>query len=125
MIFGMKHMVRIEQLAVAAVQRDAVALRSLAQDLLRENVLIKEVLSPDSNDPVIRAIAASLVELFADQRRELPPPWAAEVAALDRPVFLVEAVATMPRLRRLCETESPAPLRRRNLLAPPNFLQFV
>jgi hypothetical protein len=28
----------------------------------------------------------------------------------------------MPRLRRLCESEGPEPLRRRGLFAPPEFL---
>jgi hypothetical protein len=37
-------------------------------------------------------------------------------------VFLVRAAESMPRLRRLCEEQSPEPLRRRRLLAPPDFL---
>ena len=39
------------------------------------------------------------------------------------PAYKFDAAAeTMPRLRRACETEGPEPLRRRRLLAPPEFL---
>jgi len=31
----------------------------------------------------------------------------------------------MPRLRRLCEEEGPAPLRERGILAPPEFLTWA
>jgi hypothetical protein len=40
---------------------------------------------------------------------------------LDGPSW-VAAAETLPRLRRLCEEEGPEPLRRRGLLAPPDFL---
>ena len=38
---------------------------------------------------------------------------------------LLESATTLKRLRILCETESPLPLRRRGLYAPPNFLEFA
>jgi hypothetical protein len=31
----------------------------------------------------------------------------------------------MKRLRTLCETQSPEPLRRQNLYTPPDFLKFT
>jgi hypothetical protein len=44
---------------------------------------------------------------------------------LPEPIFLLEAAARMKRLRALCETQSPEPLRKRGFYAPPNFLEFV
>ena len=42
-----------------------------------------------------------------------------------RRLFLVRAASSMPRLRSLCEREGPEPLRRRGLLAPPEFLSIA
>jgi hypothetical protein len=125
MIYGMNRMVRIEQLAEAALTGDALTLRSLTQDWLAENRRIADCLPPLSSDPTILSVAAGLAELFADRRLELPPHWAAKIEPVHPPLYLVKAAKTMPRLRRLCETESPSALKRRNLLAPPTFLEFA
>jgi len=68
------------------------------------------------------AIAAGLAELFAERAGQQPPPWTAGVGPADETVYLVQAAATLPRLRRRLETESPEPLRRRRILAPENYL---
>jgi hypothetical protein len=121
----MNCMARIDQLAQAALSGDALLLRALAQEWLQENSLLAESLPPESNDRSILVIAAGLVELFAQRRREAAPDWTRGVAGLDQPFFLVRSAERMPRLRRLCETESPLPLRKRNLFAPATYLQFA
>jgi hypothetical protein len=68
------------------------------------------------------AIAAGIAELLAERNAQEPPPWTRPIPAAAEPVFLVKAAQRMPRLRRLCEEEGPEPLRRRRLLAPPDFL---
>lgn len=118
-------MVRIDQLAHAALDGDALLLRSLVQDWLAGNPQLSECLAPDSSDPTILAISAGLVEMFAQRRNQLSPSWAKDIAALDHPLYLLKSARTMPRLRRLCKAQSPLPLRRRNLFAPPTFLEFA
>jgi len=118
-------MVRIEQLAQMALSGDALGLRSQVQDWLGEHPKLADSPAPVSADPTILAVAAALVELFAERRGESPPPWAAKIGAAPRPIHLVNAARTMRRLRELCEAESPPSLRRRNLFAPPGFLEFV
>jgi hypothetical protein len=118
-------MVRIEQIAHAALEGNAVAVRSLARDWLVENPIIADYPRPSSSDVITGTVCAALVELFAERATQSPPNWSGEYAALDRPLYLLKSAQTMPRLRRLCDAESPGPLRRRNLLAPPQFLQFV
>jgi hypothetical protein len=66
-----------------------------------------------------------LVELFALRLQQQPPWWTKEVGAVSEPTFLVKSALTMRRLRELCETQSPEPLRKRGLFAPPNFLEFA
>jgi hypothetical protein len=118
-------MVRLEQLAEAALHGDALTLRSLAQDWLLENPVISNAAPPASNDADIQATAAGLVELFALRARQSPPSWTGQFGSVRRPVFLVRAAQTMKRLRQSCEKESPLPLRQRGLYAPADFLSFA
>lgn len=118
-------MVLIEQMARAALAGDALGLRSLTQDWLRENPRIHSALPPMTQEFELRVVAAALVELLAERSAQQPPHWTAEIGALREPVFLLKSAATLRRLRQQCETESPAPLRRRGLYAPANYLSFA
>ncbi|MCC7264946.1 MAG: hypothetical protein IT369_20700 [Candidatus Latescibacteria bacterium] len=118
-------MVRIEQLAQAALSRESLQLRSLTQDLLRGNPQLSETPRPSTDDPALLSVSASLIELFASRLHQQPPAWAQEIGPLPEPMFLVEAAGNFKRLRVLCETQSPESLRKRGLYAPPTFLEFV
>jgi hypothetical protein len=115
----------LEQLAEAALQRDSLRLRSLVQDMLRANTDWNALPRPQTKDETLLAIAASLAELLATRQNQTPPTWTKEISALKEPFFLLRAAETMKRLRVLCETQAPEPMRRRHLYAPPNFLEFA
>jgi hypothetical protein len=115
--------VRIEQLAEAALNRDAFSLRSLTQELLGEHPTLKDFPRPVAVDFKTLAAAAALIELFALRLHQEPPAWTREIGALPEPIYLVKAAATMKHLRTLCEREAPEPLRKRGFYAPPNFLE--
>ncbi|MBI3360351.1 MAG: hypothetical protein HY023_04500 [Chloroflexi bacterium] len=118
-------MATIEQLARAALDYESLQLRSLTQDLLRESPRLSDQPRPQTDDPRLLAIAASLVELLTLRLHQAPPAWAREVGPMPEPFYLLRSAATMKRLRELCETQSPEPLRKRRLYAPPNFLEFA
>ena len=118
-------MVTLEQLARAALGREGLQLRSLAQDFLRENQPLSDYARPATNDVRVLTAAAALIELFALRRKQAPPSWTQDVGPLPEPYFLLESAAKLKRLRALCETQAPEPLRKRRLYAPPNFLDFV
>jgi hypothetical protein len=118
-------MVRIEQLAAAALSGDSLQTRSLAQEFFREAPHLPDIPKPTLDDKQLLAATASLLELFAERTHQLAPAWTAEVGPLAEPVFLLKAATTMKRLRRLCETESPEPLKKRGFYAPPNYLEFA
>jgi hypothetical protein len=118
-------MITIDRLAEAALRRDGLQLRALAQELLRTCPSLRDVPPPQSDDPRVRTTAAALIELLAHRRSQGPPSWSAKFGPLDVPFHLLESAARMPRLRAQCEAESPAPLRDRNLYAPSNFLAFA
>jgi hypothetical protein len=116
-------MIRIEQLAEAAINQDALLLRSLTQDLLRERPNFGEYSRPTAVNFETLAAAASLIELLAERLNQEPPSWTKDVGALPQPIHLVKSAATMKHLRALCEQQSPEPLRKRGFYAPPNFLE--
>jgi len=116
---------QIEQLARAALARDHLKLRSLVQDLIRANKDFSRVPRPSTRDSRLLAITASLVELLALRQQQTPPAWTREVEPLKEPFYMLESAASMKRLRVLCETQSPEPMRKRRLYAPPHFLEFA
>jgi hypothetical protein len=118
-------MATIEAIAEAALQEDSLQARSLTQDLWREKPDLSRYGRPQTNDVRLLALTAGLLELFAQRLHQNPPDWTREVGPAPEPVWLVSAAKTMKRLRRLCETEAPEPLRKRGLYAPPNFLEMV
>ena len=116
-------MIKIEELAEAAINQDSLLLRSLTQDFLEERPDLSACPRPRTSDLKILAAAASLIELLAQRLHQEPPRWTDEIGALPEPIHLVKAAATMKRLRVLCELEAPEPLRKRGFYAPPNFLE--
>ena len=115
----------LEQMAEAALARDSLRLRSLVQDWVRSGLPVNSFSRPDTSDTGVLAVSAALVELLALRLGQSLPAWTAEVGALAEPFFLVESAASMKRLRALCEAQSPEPLRKRRLYAPPHFLEFA
>jgi hypothetical protein len=108
-----------------ALAREALQLRSLAQDLMREQPSAKDWQRPKTTDLRVLAVAAALTELLAMRLGQEPPDWTARIGALPEPLYLVQAAERLRRLRELCQQESPAPLKKRGILAPPNFLEFA
>lgn len=113
---------RLEDLVEALLSHDTLAARQWVIDAGRAHFDWSRVLVPTDRDPIPLAVAAGVAELLARRAGQEPPGWTKAVPALPEPFFLVRAAAKMPRLRRVCEVEGPEPLRRRGLLAPPDFL---
>lgn len=118
-------MVRIEQLAEAVLRGDGLTARSLVQDFFHDNPQLAAVPQPKVDDGQLLAASASLLELFANRLGQAAPEWTKNIGPLPEPIFLLKSAATMKRLRILCETESPEPLRKRGFYAPPNYLEFA
>jgi hypothetical protein len=117
--------ITVGELAEALLARDDFRLRVLTQGWLRQAPSFRAVAAPDTDDPRIRVAAAALLELLAERARQQPPSWTAGVGPLPEPFFAV-AWADRPGFTRdLCLNESPEPLRRHNIFAPPNFLEMV
>jgi hypothetical protein len=114
-----------EQRAQAAIERDHLKLRSLVQDVTREKIDWNNIPRPSTDDARLLVFSAALVELLAQRNHQVPPAWTKEIGPLKEPFFLLESATRMKRLRVLCETQSPEPMRKRLLYAPPHFLEFA
>ena len=109
-------------LVSALVSRDALRARQWVADAERAGFDWTRIAEPHGLDRLGLAVAASVVEMMAGRRGSRPPAWTSAVPPAPQRLFLVRAAESLPRLRRLCEEEGPEPLRRRGLLAPPDFL---
>jgi hypothetical protein len=118
-------MTPIEEIAVVALERDGLQLRSLVQDFLRHTPRLSDVPPPDTDDISVMAMSAALLELLALRTNQPPPLWTAAVGAVARPRYLLKSADRMKRLQALCLRESPEPLRKRGFYAPPDYLTFV
>jgi hypothetical protein len=70
-------------------------------------------------------VAAALVELFARRADEMPPAWTADIGGEEEPVLLDPGLDEMPRSFERAKVSGPEPLRKRNLLALPDFLDVA
>jgi hypothetical protein len=118
-------MVQIEQLAEAILKKESITVRSLVQDFFSENPCLTDIPRPSVDEANLLAASASLLELFASRLGQEAPAWTKTIGPLPEPIFLLKAAATMKHLRELCERESPEPLRKRGIYAPPNYLEFA
>ena len=112
----------LRDLVNALVRSDALGARQWVADATRAGWDWTAVGEPRGLDPLEIAVAASVVEMMAERQGARPPSWTAAVPPAPTRLFLVRAAESLPRLRRLCEAEGPEPLRKRRLLAPPDFL---
>jgi hypothetical protein len=115
----------LRNLVHALLRFDALTARQWLADAQRSGLVWAEIPAPEGLDATELATAAGVVELLAERTGQPPPDWAARVPPAPERLFLVRAAESMPRLRFLCESEGPEPLRRRGLLAPPEFLSVA
>lgn len=112
----------LRELVAALVARDALSARQWVADARRARLDWSAVQEPAGLDSMERAVAAGVVELLAARSGHPAPEWTSAVPPSPRAFFLVRAAESMPRLRKSCEEEGPWDLRRRRILAPPDFL---
>ena len=116
---------RIEDLVDALMSFDCLRARQWTADATESSTDWSTIERPKGLGPEEMAVAASVAELLAQRANQPPPAWISEIQQSPTKVWLVRWAESMPRLRRLCEREGPEPLRRRKVLAPPEFLTVV
>jgi len=116
---------QIRTLIDALMRFDTLRARQWVADAMRMPISWAEVARPTGMDAEQLAIAAGIVELLAKRSGQESPCWTVDVGESPRRIYLVRAAESMPRLRQLCEKEGPEPLRKRQIMAPPEFLSVA
>ena len=118
-------MVTLNDVVDAVLSRDGLRLSGTTQEFLRATPQLLDVPKPVALSDRQVVVAAAIMELLALRIGQPAPSWTTTVGGLTEPFFLVAEAETMKRLRIMCEQESPEPLRKRGLLAPPQYLSWA
>ena len=115
----------LRDLVDAIVAGDLLTARQWVADARRERMKWERLECPSDFGSREMAIAAGLVELLAGRAGEKPPVWTRGVGAEREPVVLDPGLEQMPRSLAQAKAFGPEPLRKRNLFAPPDFLDVA
>jgi hypothetical protein len=116
---------KLEDLVRAVGDGDLIAARQWVADARRARLEWEAVEQPESMSSLELAIAAGLVELLAERDGAIPPAWTISVGPADKPFLLDPGLEEMPRSFAQAKSSAPEPLRKRNLLALPGFLEVA
>jgi hypothetical protein len=111
----------LPELVSALVGLDARAARAMVAEALASGLDWSAVEAPKTLRGAELSVAAGIVELLSARAHVSAPEWTKSVGPSPEPVWLI-AVAHRPRLRARLLTESPEPLRNRQVYAPEDFL---
>jgi hypothetical protein len=112
----------LHNLVEAILAGDLLTARQWVADAQRERVDWESLEYPSDFIGREITVAAGLVELLARRAGSKPPAWTEAVGAEREPVVLDPGLEQMPRSLAHAKASGPEPLRKRNLLALPDFL---
>ena len=115
----------ISVLAKALLSGDLLAARQIVADFQRVRTSFENIERPEGVSERELAVAAAVIEMLAERRHLKPPIWTAGIGALPDLVVLDPGLEQMPRSFERAKSGGPEPLRRRNLVAPPDFLDVA
>lgn len=115
----------LRELVNALLAGDLLTARQFVTDAGREDVVWEYVEQPHGLDERELCVAAGVVELLASRAGKAPPAWTKQVGPVHEPVVLDPGLEQMPRSFARAKSAGPEPLRRRNLIALPDFLDVA
>jgi hypothetical protein len=114
----------LRDLVRSILQGDLLTARQWVADAYRARLHWEHFERPDDMDDRELTVAAGLTELLAQRAGAIPPSWTLSVGALSEPFFLDPGIEKMPRTLARAKSHGPDSLRKRNLFALPDFLDF-
>jgi hypothetical protein len=115
----------LSELVRAIVTGDLLKARQWVADAYRRDVVWMLLERPNGLNDQELTIAAGVVELLAIRRRATAPAWVFTVGASHESIVLDPGLEKMPRSFERAKMSGPEPLRRRNLVALPDFLNVA
>ena len=115
----------LHELVHAILAGDLLTARQCVADAQRANVAWGRLEQPRGLDDREMSVAAGLVELFAARAGDTPPPWTKAIGPVPEVLVLDPGLEKMPRSFARAKAAGPEPLRKRNLIALPDFLDVA
>jgi len=115
----------LPELVRAVLAGDLIAARQWVADADRAGLEWESIERPADLNERELSVAAGIAELLAARRGAIPPSWTTDVGAWRETVILDPGLETMPRSFAHAKSSGPEPLRKRNLLALPDFLDVA
>jgi hypothetical protein len=115
----------ISNLVRAILVGDLLRARQYVADLHRTNVHWELLEQPPGLNDRELSVAAGLVELLAARSGDVPPPWTKKIGPVPEELVLDPGLEKMPRSFARAKAAGPDPLRKRNLIALPDFLDVA
>jgi hypothetical protein len=115
----------LPDLVRAVLAGDLIAARQWVADAHRAGLKWEHLDRPDDLDDREMTVAAGIAELLAGRHGASPPPWTVTVGSSAEPVILDPGLEQMPRSFAYAKLKGPEALRKRNLVALPDFLDVA
>ncbi|HYC88756.1 MAG TPA: hypothetical protein VEO54_06060 [Thermoanaerobaculia bacterium] len=115
----------LRELVAALLAGDLLAARQYVADARRAEVQWEQVECPSSLTAEELSVAAAMVELLASRAGTPAPSWTNSVGAVRELLVLDPGLDRMPRSFEHAKREGPEPLRKRNMVALPDFLDVA
>ena len=115
----------VRELVDAVIAGDLVTARQWVADAYRARIRWEDLRCPTELSDENAAVAAGLVELLATRAGVQPPSWTTSVGAIPNEIVLDPGLDQMPRSFAYARAAGPEPLRKRNLVALPDFLDVA
>ena len=115
----------IPELVHALLAGDLLTARQCVADAQRTHVEWERLERPRDLSDREMSVAAAIVELLASRTGSAPPLWTKSVGGVRELLVLDPGLEEMPRSFARAKTFGPEPLRKRNLIALPDFLDVA
>lgn len=115
----------IRDLVHALLAGDLLVARQFVADAQRIGVQWQNLEQPSGLNDREMSVAAAVVELLASRGGTKPPHWTAAIGGLRELLVLDPGLEEMPRSFARAKITGPEPLRKRNIVALPNFLEVA
>ncbi|MEO8382163.1 MAG: hypothetical protein ABI779_21055 [Acidobacteriota bacterium] len=115
----------VPELVHALLAGDLLTARQCVADAQRRHFQWEYLNHPEGLSEREMSVAAGVVELLALRAGAPPPPWTKGIGALRESLILDPGLEQMPRSFARALSSGPESLRKRNMVASPDFLDVV
>ena len=115
----------VRDLVRSILDGDLLAAREWVSEAHRVSLVWTDVAQPAGMSEREMSVAAAILELLSARSGVELPPWTETVGALHELFVLDPGLEKMPRSFARAKSDGPEPLRKRNIVALPDFLDVA